>query len=216
MPEKQGFLQRFPAPLPVLCRAFRPSGEGPVMTAGARPASSEYYTKDCVIFRTHRVPQIIPGPRTAGHHDRRPDRAKARRNARIPTAPTETAMSMNIVPLAFAVNRLNGIDRVERRLDSEAALFGEIRELLKRHGAEKKYGLALLHKHFDLADDEVLMEYTDLKTRTLITRPAHRSAVTAANAIETIWSLETGNMTTACVGFCYYYPSTGEHIKKHE
>jgi hypothetical protein len=126
----------------------------------------------------------------------------------------ETSMSMNIVPLAFAANRLTAIGRVEPRLDSEADLFGEIRELLKRHGVEKKYGLALLHKHFDLADDEVLMEYTDIKNRTLITKPAPRSEV-SGNAVETVWSLESGTMTTACVGFCYYNPATG-HTGAHE
>ena len=125
-------------------------------------------------------------------------------------------MLMNTVPLAFAVNRLTGIDQVERRLDSEASLFGEIRELLKRYGVEKKYGLALLHKHFDLADDEVLMEYADVENRTLITRPAPRSAASAGNAVETVWSLESGNATTACALFCYYYPSTGKHEQKHE
>jgi hypothetical protein len=125
-------------------------------------------------------------------------------------------MSMNIVPLAFAVNRLAGISQAERRLDSEAQLFGEIRELLKKHGVEKKYGLALLHKHFDLADDEVLMEYTDLESRTLITKPTPRSKASAVNAVETVWSLESGDMTTACAAFCYYYPETGKHTATHE
>jgi hypothetical protein len=125
-------------------------------------------------------------------------------------------MSMNIVPLAFAVNRLTGIEKVERRLDSEASLFGEIRELLKRHGVEKKYGLALLHKHFDLADDEVLVEYTDIESRTLIIRPTPRSEASAANVVETVWSLESGNATASCAQFCYYYPSTGEHVSMHE
>src|SRR5215470_7449232 len=109
----------------------------------------------------------------------------------------ETVMLMNTVPLAFAVNCLAGIDRVERRLDSEASLFGEIRELLKRYDVEKKYGLALLHKHFDLADDEVLVEYTDIENRTLITRPAPRSEASAGDAVETVWSLESGDAVTS-------------------
>jgi hypothetical protein len=142
---------------------------------------------------------------------------KRREHANLPENRTHgDTMSMNIVPLAFAVNRLAHIDQAERRLDSEAGLFGEIREVLKRHGVEKKYGLALLHKHFDLADGEVLMEYTDIENRTLITKPTPRSEASAGNAVETVWSLESGNMTTACVGFCYYYPSTGQHVGKHE
>jgi hypothetical protein len=125
-------------------------------------------------------------------------------------------MSLNIVPLAFAVNRLPGIEEAGRRLDSEAGLFGEIRDVLKRHGVEKKYGLELLHKHFDLADDEVLMEYADPENRTLIVRPAPRSAVAAVDAVETVWSLESGTVAAACSRFCYYYPSTGKHDRKHE
>src|SRR5262249_38625124 len=80
--------------------------------------------------------------------------------------------------------------------------------------AEKKYGLALLHKHFDLADDEVLMEYTDIENRTLITKPASRNEI-SGDAIETAWSLESGIVTTVCVRFCYYYPATG-HTVGHE
>jgi hypothetical protein len=118
------------------------------------------------------------------------------------------------VPLAFAVNRLTAIDEVERRLDSEARLFGEVREVLKRYGVERKYGLALLHKHFDLADDEVMMEYTDVENRTLTTKPARRSEV-SGDVVETLWSLESGTMTV-CVGFCYYYPMTGRHVGTHE
>jgi hypothetical protein len=84
------------------------------------------------------------------------------RRERFP-AIMETVMStnnvaLNNVPLAFAVNRLRGIDQVEPRLASEDRLFREVREILKRYGADKKYGLALLHKHFDLADDEVLVD----------------------------------------------------------
>ncbi len=125
-------------------------------------------------------------------------------------------MPTNIVPLAFWLNRLTAIDQVERRLDREAALFGEIREVLKRHGVERKYGLALLHKHFDLAEGEVLVEYADAESRTLITKPAPRSAISAGGAVETVWSLETGEMTKACEKFCVYYPSTGQHFDKHE
>jgi hypothetical protein len=137
-------------------------------------------------------------------------------DARASNCTEGVPMPTNIVPLAFAVNRLTSIDQVEPRLDSEAGLFTEIREVLTRHGAEKKYGLTLLHKHFDLADSEVLLEYTDIENRTLITRPAPRSEVSAGRAVETVWSLETGDMTKACDKFCYYYPSTGKHIRTHE
>jgi hypothetical protein len=141
------------------------------------------------------------------------EKARTFPDASMETVMSRNVMSMSNVPLAFAVNRLRGIDHVEPRLASEDRMFGEVLEVLRRHGAEKKYGLALLHKHFDLADDEVLMEYTDLQNRTLITMPAPRSKV-SGDAVETMWSL-AGGPATVCVGFCYYYPATG-HVGKHE
>jgi hypothetical protein len=123
---------------------------------------------------------------------------------------------MNIVPLAFAVNRLTGIDRGERRLDSESGLFSEVRDLLKKHGVEKKYGLALLHKHFDLADDEVLVEYTDVESRTLTTKPARRCETSDGDAVETVWSLDSGSAALVCIVFCYRNSITGQHGPHHD
>jgi hypothetical protein len=136
---------------------------------------------------------------------------------RLPARTRDKVMpSLNIVPLTSALNRLTDIHQVTRRLDSEAAMFDEVRDVLKRHGVEKKYGLALLHKHFDLAEDEVLMEYTDLENRTLTMKPARRSEAMAGNAIETLWSLDSGNATIACVVFCYSNPGTGQHVGHHD
>jgi hypothetical protein len=134
---------------------------------------------------------------------------RARANAQ------QGVIRMNIVPLALAVNRLTDIHKVEHRLDSETSVFDEVLAVLKRHGVEKKYGLALLHKHFDLVEDEVLMEYTDLENRTLTTKPVRRSEAAAGNAIETVWSLDSGNAATACVVFCYGNSSTGQHVAQH-
>jgi hypothetical protein len=122
-------------------------------------------------------------------------------------------MSTNIVPLVAAMNRPAPIGRVEPRLESEAPLFDEIHGVLKKYGVERKYGLALLHRHFDLAEDEVLLEFTDVTNRTLTAKPALRSEV-AGNAIETVWSLDSGNVVTDCIVFCY--KPNGQHIGYHE
>lgn len=124
-------------------------------------------------------------------------------------------MSINANPLALAVNNLNNINDVERRLESEAGFFTEVRELLKRHGLEKKYGLALLHKHFDLDDDEVLMEYTDLENRMLVSKATKRTEISFVNAIETVWSLDNDNVTTGCAVFCFYNNEARQHVPQH-
>ena len=127
----------------------------------------------------------------------------------------EMKMTPNLLPLAFAVNNLTDINDVERRLESEAGLFAEVKEVLRRHGVEKKYGLALLHKHFDLADDEVLMEYTDVENRTLVSKATKRSDISIVSAIETVWSLDGDHVTTGCGIFCFYNSEAQQHIQQH-
>lgn len=122
---------------------------------------------------------------------------------------------MSLSPLAFAVNNLTDINDVERRLESEADVFSEVKEVLKRYGLEKKYGLALLHKHFDLADDEVLMEYTDLENRTLVSKATKRSDISLVDAIETVWSLDSDTAMTGCAVFCFYNREANQHVPQH-
>jgi hypothetical protein len=127
----------------------------------------------------------------------------------------EMEMTLNLAPLAFAVNNLTDINDVERRLESEAGLFAEIKDVLKRYGAEKKYGIALLHKHFDLAEDEVLMEYTDIETRTLVSKATKRDDISLVGAIETVWSLDSDAATTGCAVFCFYNREANQHVPQH-
>jgi hypothetical protein len=126
-------------------------------------------------------------------------------------------MLLHGIPLAFAANRLPDIHDAERRRDSEAAAFAEVRAVLAQHGLAHKYGLALLHKHFDLAEDEVLMEFTDFENRTLTSRPVKRGDPTLADAIETQWSLDNDTVMTACIVFCYSDPyATPSHRPSHQ
>ena len=119
-------------------------------------------------------------------------------------------------PLAFAVNSQKDIHQVDRRLDAEAAAFSELRSVLERHGLERKYGITLLHKHFDLAEDEMMVEHTDVASRTLISRPAKIDSVAPENMIEVTWSLDRAATAGVCVWRCYYDAnSTPQHAGKH-
>lgn len=54
----------------------------------------------------------------------------------------------------------------------------EVREVLERHGAIQRFGVNLLHDHFPIGADEVLLEVCDPDTRTLTIRPGRASGGT--------------------------------------
>lgn len=74
--------------------------------------------------------------------------------------------------------------------DSDLACLAEVRAVLNRHGKRDRFGVALLHKHFDMDDGEVLLENTNQKERTLTLRPADKAA--AEGAVPTVWKLLDG------------------------
>jgi hypothetical protein len=42
---------------------------------------------------------------------------------------------------------------------TDMAILAEIQDVLKRHNALGRFGVNLLHQHFDMADDEIMVEY---------------------------------------------------------
>lgn len=59
--------------------------------------------------------------------------------------------------------------------EADADCLEEIRQVLARHNCLERFGLALLHNHFELADDEILLETTDVNTREQYLRPVKQS-----------------------------------------
>ncbi|MGA3203603.1 MAG: hypothetical protein ABSF12_14045 [Bryobacteraceae bacterium] len=95
----------------------------------------------------------------------------------------------------------------------------EIREVLERHGALRRFGVCLLHEHFPLADDEILVESTDNDTRISTFQPVKRSDV-PQGILETAWRLDIGAPTgdspipvMSCTAGCKqeYNPLTGKY-----
>jgi len=125
-------------------------------------------------------------------------------------------MNESATPLAFAVNSQKDIHEAEPRLESEAAAFIELREVLVRHGLEQKYGLTLLHKHFDLAENEIMVEFTDLENRTLTSKPFNIDTISESNFREVTWSLARDTVMGACVQRCFFNrDSTPQHVGQH-
>ena len=59
--------------------------------------------------------------------------------------------------------------------NADAACLDEVRDVLARHGRLERFGVSLLHSHFRLDDDEVLLETTDVEKREHWVRPVKRS-----------------------------------------
>ncbi|HEX5407728.1 MAG TPA: hypothetical protein VFX16_36125 [Pseudonocardiaceae bacterium] len=59
--------------------------------------------------------------------------------------------------------------------DADAACLDEVRLVLARHNALDRFGIALLHNHFDLGDDEMMLETTDAERREHLVRPVRSS-----------------------------------------
>ena len=87
----------------------------------------------------------------------------------------------------------------------------EIRDVLDRYGCLDKFGVSLIHKHFDIHADEILVESIDVANRTLTVQPVRREAT--LSAIETQWQLATGEAVLACDRWC---DPPGGHCPKHD
>jgi hypothetical protein len=59
--------------------------------------------------------------------------------------------------------------------ERDAPCLEEVRLVLQKHNALDRFGMALLHSHFDLAEDEMMLETTDAERREHMVRPVKRS-----------------------------------------
>lgn len=128
-------------------------------------------------------------------------------------------MSTQVVvqPMQWASTK--DIEEVEPVSDKDAEIFRELREVLVKHNAVDRFGVTLIHKHFDLAENEQLVEFTDLEKRWLMIKPVSDSE--ALNTIETSWRFSTEPegpryVMANCVGRCFSNPnSTPQHKFVH-
>lgn len=81
---------------------------------------------------------------------------------------------MTVHVSAMQWSDLNHIADVRPIDDGDAACLEDIRKVLAKHGCLERFGLALLHNHFELSDDEILLETTDVDTREQYLRPVKK------------------------------------------
>ena len=99
---------------------------------------------------------------------------------------------------------LGNIDDVEPMGEADRAVMDEVRQVLAKHGALERFGLTLLHSHFDLAADEILVETVDVERRMLTVRPVpQQKAVDAGDLVPTSWRLDRHDHEPMCGTYCH-------------
>lgn len=81
------------------------------------------------------------------------------------------------------------IDEVIKYSEEDRPLFDELYNVLEKYGATQRFGVTLLHTHFDLKKDEVLMESTNKVTRQQFIEPISKLLLDQIDSIETSWQL---------------------------
>lgn len=91
--------------------------------------------------------------------------------------------------------------------------FKELRDVLVKHGAIDRFGISLIHRHFDIEPDEEMMEYTDFNNRMLIVKPVKKSDIDWKHTTITNWRLTEDN-EIATVG-CGCASNSNGHLGFH-
>jgi len=112
--------------------------------------------------------------------------------------------------------RFEHIDTIPELGPDDQPCLDELRSVLARHNRLDRFGICLLHQHFDLADDEIMLESCDDATRTLQLRPAKRVDVEEADPIYTSWSLGANTALQACQKKDHVAPFALQACKKKD
>jgi hypothetical protein len=114
-------------------------------------------------------------------------------------------------------SKLVQIDDVAPLDDRDYAVLSEVQAVLSKHNCLDRFGVFLVHKHFDLAPDEMLVEYTDEERREQkLTVERHRE-FRSDDMIETAWRFNHNSAAPVvrCVKRCNYFSGHKRvHVKE--
>jgi uncharacterized Zn finger protein len=110
---------------------------------------------------------------------------------------------------------LPDIDDVAPISEEDEACLQEIKAVLEKHGRLSRFGIALLHSHFYVNTDEVMVESCDINNRTLVVQPVKRDEFKGRNTIETLWRFDLQGVNFACHYQCFIN-SNKLHVSRHE
>lgn len=116
-----------------------------------------------------------------------------------------------ISPMQWA--SIKDLHECEPLSEADLACMQDVRAALEKHGKLDRFALHLVHKHFDIADDEILVEYSEASSREQFFRVEKATSECAKHAIPTTWTLERMEPMARCV--CAYRINQG-HLGRHE
>jgi hypothetical protein len=119
-----------------------------------------------------------------------------------------------VLVLPIQWQSLSEIDDVRPIDDSDAPVLDHIRAVLAKHGCLDRFGVALLHRHFDVGDDELMLETTDVSVREHWVRPVQRAELAARGftAQSTILRFDDTGSVQDCACATDKDGHTGGHI----
>lgn len=104
------------------------------------------------------------------------------------------------------------ISEVEPRSEKDDALFEELATVLKKHHALDRFGVTLLHRHFEIKPGEVLLETTDIPRRIQTVCPVKNDEMSTDPYIETSWRLGDGWIAMGCK--CIKFGDDHQHLSR--
>lgn len=121
--------------------------------------------------------------------------------------------AIQIQPMQWGDIPYMGSEELEVFTEKDAACFKDIRDVLIKHNALDRFGMCLIHKHFEMAEDEELTELTDEQGRKLTIVPRKKSEIDPASTTPTNWRFTAAN-EQPMVG-CTCARNTGGHLGYH-
>ena len=115
--------------------------------------------------------------------------------------------------LALAYQNLSDIDDVAPLDTADFACLAELRQVLERHKKLDRFGVNLLHTHFPIGADEVLLETCDDVARSLTMTVKPASTLDSPAIIPTSWRLSDEKALLGCYRACV--AAGGGHKSKH-
>lgn len=129
--------------------------------------------------------------------------------------PTEVSSDKHLKLETVQWTRLRQIEDIEPINNGDYEVLEEIRQVLLRRGFEDRFGVCLLHKHFDIQPGEAFLEDSDEQKRISTIRVVTESE--ARQAMETAWAFSPADNIQAgrkCRVVCQGFGLTG-HQRKH-
>jgi hypothetical protein len=120
----------------------------------------------------------------------------------VPSPQEDSMDQLRLIPTVWA--RFPHIADVAPLGDQDREVLAEIRAVLEKHGALERFGVNLIHRHFELLEGEVLLEATEMDSRRQIVEVRPEAEVVGGDVIATQWVFGTRGEGMACKLYCNY------------